>query len=83
MLDDVAQFLSRCPQSEGTAFLMDVSKACKRVKVPGSEQGFSLFSVVDAAEDIRWLVYKTCHFGCAWAAFWWARVAAGFVRLIH
>ena len=55
--------------------------------IPVARHGFNLMvpegSVVDAAEDVRWLVYKTCRFGCAWAAFWWARVAAGFVRSIH
>ena len=55
----------------------------KRVKVHPSGQGFSIFTIVDADGNTRWLVYKTCHFWCAWAAFWWARVAAGLVRLTH
>ena len=83
-LEDVAEFISRHPQDEWMAFVLDVCKVHKRVKVHPSEQGFSIFTVVDC----RWehqmaCVYKTCHFGCAWAAFWWARVAAGLVRLRH
>ena len=67
----------------GWHFGLDVCKAHKRVKVHPSEQGFSIFTVVDADGNTRWLVYKTCHFGCAWAAFWRARVADGLVRLTH
>ena len=31
----------------------------------------------------RWVLYKTCHFGAAWASFWWSRLAAAFVRIGH
>ena len=82
-LEDVAEFISRYPHDEWMALVLDVCKAHKRVKVHPSEQGFSIFTVVDADGNTRWLVYKTCHFGCAWAAFWWARVAAGLVSLTH
>ncbi|CAE7472172.1 Ubr3, partial [Symbiodinium pilosum] len=80
-LEDVAQLVSRRPNEDWTAFVLDVSKAHKRVKVRHSEQGLSLFTVIDESGRTHWLVYKTCHFGCAWAAFWWARVAAGLIRL--
>ena len=75
--------ISRYPHDQWMAFVLDVCKAHKRVKVHPSEQGFSIFTVVDADGNTRWLVYKTCHFGCAWAAFWRARVADGLVRLTH
>ena len=82
-LEEVAQFVSRHPNEDWTAFVLDVSKAHKRVKVRRSEQGLSLFTVIDESGRTHWLVYKTCHFGCARAAFWWARVAAGLIRLTH
>ena len=69
-LEGVAQFVSRHPNEDWTAFVLDVSKAHKRVKVCRSEQGLSLFTVIDESGRTHWLVYKTCHFGCAWAAFW-------------
>ena len=48
-----------------------------------SEQGFSLFTVLCEDGSTKWFVYKTCHFGCSWAAYWWSRVGAAFVRLAH
>ena len=43
-----------------------------------------LFSqLVDRSGATRWLVYHTTHFGCAWAAYWWARTAAAFVRALQ
>ena len=57
--------------------------AHKRVKVAPEERGFSIFAVLDASGKRKWVVYNTCHFGCSWAAYWWSRVAAGFVRLSH
>ncbi|CAE7731791.1 unnamed protein product, partial [Symbiodinium pilosum] len=78
-----AEWLPRGLAQDWTAFVLDVSKAHKRVKVRHSEQGLSLFTVIDESGRTHWLVYKTCHFGCAWAAFWWARVAAGLIRLTH
>ena len=53
------------------------------MKVAPSEQGFSVFTAVDTEGVTRWLVYLTCHFGGTWSAFWWSRVAAGFVVLGH
>ena len=58
-------------------------KAHKRVKVAPAERGFSIFALADPSGARRWVVYNTCHFGCSWAAYWWSRVAAGFVRLSH
>ena len=82
-LEDVSQFLSRRTGERWSAFLMDISKAHKRVKVAPKERGFSLFAVLDGSGRRRWVVYNTCHFGCSWAAYWWSRVAAGFIRLGH
>ena len=82
-LAGVIQFMSRHRQQRWVAFSLDVKKAHKRVKVAPSEQGFSVFTAVDPQGRTHWLVYLTCHFGGAWSAYWWSRVAAGFVRLCH
>ena len=62
---------------------MDVSAAHKRVRVHPSEQGFSVFAVPDGRGSTRWVCYRTCHFGCSWAALWWSRVGAATVRCLH
>ena len=82
-LRDVAAFLSRYPEQSWSAFSLDISKAHKRVKVHPSERGLSLFSLRDPCGKQRWVVYHTCTFGCSWAAYWWSRVGAVFVRLGH
>ena len=78
-LGDVAQFLSRHQGQDWVAFLLDVKAARRRVKV--AERGFSIFALVDPSGARRWVVFNTCQFGCSWAAYWWIRVVAGFVRL--
>ena len=82
-LQDVKQFLSRYPHNEWCGFLLDVSKAHKRVKVAPKERGYSLFAVIDHEGKRHWVYYKTCHFGCSWAAYWWARVSGAFLRVAH
>ena len=82
-LQDVKQFLSRYPHSDWCGFLLDVSKAHKRVKVAPKERGYSLFAVIGPEGNRHWAYYKTCHFGCSWAACWWARVSGAFLRVAH
>ena len=82
-LSTVAQFLSRHPQEQWLAFSLDFSKAHKRVKVHPAQQGLSTFCVKDRSGATKRVYYKTCHFGCARAAYWWSRVAAAFVRVAH
>ncbi len=81
-LSDLQEFLSRHPEP-WTAFSLDVSAAHKRVKVLESEQGYNLFAVKLDSGETEWWVYKTCHFGASWSAYWWARTAAAYVRLMH
>ena len=64
-LQDVADFLSRHPDEEWVGFIMDVSKAHKRVKVAEEDKGYSLFAVIDERGQRHWLCYATCHFGCS------------------
>ena len=80
---DVAQFVSRCPELSWQAFSLDVAKAHKRIRVRPSERGLSLFVAIDEWGEEHWFQYNTTHFGCSWAAYWWARVAAAFMRSLH
>ena len=73
----------RRPSRPWSGFLLDVSKAHKRVKIAAAEQGYSLFAVCDELGKTHWMCYKTCHFGCSWASYWWARTAGTFLRLAH
>eukprot|EP00435_Cladocopium_sp_Y103_P069545 s709_g33.t1 len=82
-LSTVAQFVSSYPQEDWLAFSLDFNKAHKRVKVHPAEQGLSSFCVKDSSGNSRWAVYKVCHFGAAWSAYWWSRVAAAFIRVAH
>ena len=82
-LHDIAEFCNRHRDEKWMAFSLDISKAHKRVKVHPDEQGYSIFSVVCEDGATRWFVYKTCHFGCSWAAYWWSRVGAALVRIAH
>ena len=82
-LQDVSESLSRDPDALWTAFIMDVSKAHKRVKVAPEDCGFSLFAIIDSRGETRWIMSKTCHFGGAWSAYWWSRAAGTFTRIAH
>ena len=82
-LHDVAQFVSRCPQLSWQAFSLDVAKAHNQIRVRPSERGLSLFAAIDERGEEHWFQYNTTHFGCSWAAYWWARVAAAFMRILH
>ena len=48
------------------------------MRVREDEQGFSIF-VLDGV----WYVYRSCYFGCRWAAYWFSRVGSWLVRLLH
>ena len=52
--------------------------AHKLVRVRESEQGLSCVVVKG-----RWFVYRCCHFGCSWVAYWFSRVGAFLVRQTH
>ena len=61
------------------SLLLDVSKAHRRVKIMGSEQGY-LGCRLDN-EHIWWNLVGT--FGISSAAYWWARLIGGVIRLLH
>ena len=59
-------------------FAADVSKAHKRIRVHPDERGLLLFVVLG-----RYFAYNVCHFGAKFSAYWWARLAALFHRILH
>ena len=75
----VQSFFSRHQSARRwSAFSWDVSGAHKLVYVHPDEQGLSCFMVKG-----RLFVYRTCYFGCRWAAYWFSRVGAFMVRMLH
>ena len=64
------RFLSTAPPGTSwTALCFDVRGAHKLVKVREDEQGLSCFVL-----DGKWYCYRSCYFGCRWAAFWFSRL---------
>ena len=78
-LSGVQRFLSLCDQSDGwVALSFDVAAAHKRVLVKEEEQGFGCFAL---GEEV--FVYRSCYFGAKYSAYWWSRVGAWLVRMLH
>ena len=50
----------------------------KQVLVHEREQGLCCFVL----EGV-WYVYRSCFFGAKWSAYWWSRVGAWLVRMLH
>ena len=78
-LHAVQRFLS-CVDSTVSWSLcsFDVKGAHKLVLVREDEQGYSCFVL-----DCVWYCYRSCYFGCKWAAYWFSRVGAWLVRMLH
>ena len=78
-LESVQRFLSNSDSLlQWCLFSFDVRGAHKLVRVRESEQGLSCFVVKG-----RWFAYRTCYFGCRWAAYWFSRVGGFIVRQLH
>ena len=77
-LGDVKAAVEHRPSRSLTPFVLDVSKAHKRIKVHPSEQGLLLFRVLNQI-----FYYKVCHFGGKFSAYWWARKGALLHRCLH
>lgn len=60
------------------AFTLDVKSAHKRIKLREKELGDQF---IEANGQLYY--YKTCHFGGAWSAYWWARTASALMRIVH
>ena len=70
--------LHSCASMSWTALCFDVRGAHKLFKVREDEQGFSCFVL-----DGKWYCYRSCYFGCRWAAYWFSRLGGLLVRLLH
>lgn len=78
-LDSAQRFISSAPAEQvWSALSFDVRGARKLVRVREDEQGYSCFVF-----EWEWYFYRSCFFGCNWAAYWFARVGSYFVRLLH
>ena len=73
-LDSVQRFISSAPAEQvWSALSFDVRGAHKLVRVREDEQGYSCFVL-----EGEWYFYRSCYFGCKWAAYWFARVGSLF-----
>ena len=79
-LQGIQRFLSMPAAQEKSwvAFSFDVAAAHKRVLTCEQEQGLCCFVL----EGV-WYVYRSCFFGTKWSAYWWSRVGAWLVRMLH
>ena len=78
-LECLRRLLSLFPADDAwCALSLDVRGAHKLVLVCDDEQGLSCFVLKG-----RWLVYRSCYFGCKWAAYWFSRVGGFLVRHLH
>ena len=77
---DVKEGLRRCRRKGGRwiAITLDVKSAHKIMRVAEKDGGCSFFGI----EGILYR-YLTCHFGAAWAAYWYGRIAGMLMRLVH
>ena len=60
------------------ALSLDIQAAHKQVRLAPSDQGLVMF-----AFQGRYFHYKVAHFGGKFSAFWWSRVGAFLIRLLH
>ena len=65
------------------SLLYDVSKAHKLVPVKEQDWGYQAFRLPGGRQDGKVFVHTTGTFGIASAAYYWQRLAAGVVRLLH
>ena len=78
-LESVQRFISSAPTEQAwSALSFDVRGAHKPVCVREDEQGYSCFVL-----EGDWYYYRSCYFGCKWAAYWFARVGSYIVWRLH
>ena len=75
---DVRQYIRPDPDRGRVDLVIDVAKAHKRVRLNKHDQGLMLF---EAAGKLYH--YLVCHFGGAFSDFWWKRVAALVMDVVH
>jgi hypothetical protein len=58
--------------------ILDIQGAHMTIKIREYDQGLQFFGIGDCV--YRWVV---CHFGARYASWWWARLGAFVIRLVH
>ena len=64
--------------SAWVALSFDVASAHKLILVKPEEQGVGCFVLGN-----DFFVYRSCYFGAKYSAYWWSRVGAWLVRMLH
>ena len=64
--------------SAWVALSFDVASAHKLIRVKPEEQGLGCFALGN-----DFFVYRSCYFGAKYSAYWWSRVGAWLVRMLH
>eukprot|EP00435_Cladocopium_sp_Y103_P011247 s1980_g2.t3 len=78
-VDDVRRSMSSSHDiGEFSALALDIHAAHKQVRLDPKEQGLVLFQF-----NNRTYHYKVAHFGGRFSAWWWQRLAAMLMRLLH
>ena len=78
-LQSVQRVLSESDSSLAwVALSFDVASAHKLVRVRPEDQGVGCFALGD-----EFFVYRSCFFGAKYSAYWFSRVGAWLVRMIH
>ena len=78
-VDDVrAAFHFQDVGTSFTGFSLDIQAAHKQIRLLPQDQGLVMFSFQN-----RYFHYKVAHFGGRFSAFWWSRVGALLLRLLH
>ena len=57
---------------------LDIRGAHKTIRTDPADIGFSAFMFQDRA-----FVYLVNHFGASWSAYWWSRLSAMLIRMVH
>ncbi len=78
VMEAISRHAAEHPDRRLAGISMDVRAVHKRVLVREKDGGLNFVRTPG-----RLWRYKTCHFGGAWSAYWWSRVGATFVRLLH
>lgn len=78
-VDDVRNsFSERDVGGNWLGFSLDIRAAHKQIRLLPEEQGLVIFSF-----QSRFFYYKVAHFGGRFSAFWWSRLGALLLRVLH
>ena len=78
-VDDVrAAFNHSDTGGDWMGFSLDIQAAHKQIRLHHDDQGLVLFSFQG-----RFFHYKVAHFGGKFSAFWWSRLGALLMRMLH